>query len=638
MSKVATGLAALQQRAVSTVGTPRVRIGVTIVAAVAVAACTLASGLAARFHSLSGLIDSPFRGLWIFILVLGTFASVWGPGFLVASFVRPTIAGPAVRPAIAILAGSVIGWLVLCVWFVSIRAGLVVSVALLGATLVGLVFRPRAFARNDVALPLVVAVLVSALYLYLAGDHGALDQGSIAIAHRYWVSVDSVIPKIFADGLLRGRETLVNDFIVGVQSSERPPLQVGIIMPFYALSASANRAIAYLLLGIVANSIWVVALWGFLRSFALGERRILVVVVSVALVGPVFLNTIYTWPKMLAASLVLVAATFVLDRRMPGWLAAIGTASSATLALLAHGAAGFGLIGLVPLVIPVLTRWRVKGVLLGAMSFVVLYTPWFAYQRFFDPPGERLVKWHIAGVVPPNSTPALQQIAISYEHAGIRGVLENKLTNVEAIFGLPPAWGKLITGHSQVNWTDSLSGFIRQLQSSSMVPALGVLTAGLLITLIIRSARQQAWVKPTAWVIVASTVAFAVVEFGGRFSGPESPPTAAWLHHGPYSLLLLLCAAGALGITALPKPWSAAVLTLHGLFFTAIWVHGLTTQSAFTDSGALPRDPVLTICACLVATILAALVVVAPRSPAQPRVFDEKRHGIEATSRPAAVP
>ena len=40
-------------------------------------------------------------------------------------------------------------------------------------------------------------------------------------------------------------------------------------------------------------------------------------------------------------------------------------------------------------------RW---GRLAGGLLALVLYAPWLAYQRLYDPPGDRLLKWHLAGV------------------------------------------------------------------------------------------------------------------------------------------------------------------------------------------------------------------------------------------------
>ncbi|WP_457395555.1 hypothetical protein, partial [Roseateles sp. P5_E1] len=42
--------------------------------------------------------------------------------------------------------------------------------------------------------------------------------------------------------------------------------------------------------------------------------------------------------------------------------------------------------------------------------------PWIAYQRFIDPPGDRLIKWHFAGKVPPGTESALHALVDAYSH------------------------------------------------------------------------------------------------------------------------------------------------------------------------------------------------------------------------------
>jgi hypothetical protein len=595
---------------------------------VALVSVTLASLvvtlLVLRLASITALIESPFRGIWLIVLVIGVFAAVWGPGLLAASFLRDSAISPVLRPGIVILFGATIGWVIFWVWFLSPIAGVVVSVAVVAATIVGFALRPRALTGLDISRPFVFAVGISAAYLLLSSDHGALVQGGLAIAHRYWVSVDNVIPKIFADQLTLGRQNLIAHFIPGIQSSERPPLQVGLLMPVYKLSTLANRTFIYVVLGLVVNSIWVVALWSFLRALRLGERRIAVVVVSVALIGAVFLNTIYAWPKMLSASLVLVAAVFLLLRRLPPWVSALGAGSAASLAMVSHGSAAFGLLGLIPLIIPLLRRWRIRGIALGAGAFVVIYLPWFLYQQLFDPPGDRLLKWHLAGVIPRNHIAASTEILQSYAQAGLVGTIENKLTNLQAVLGLPTLWHVLITRSSQPNWSHGFFGFVRQLQSSSFLPAAGVLLVGLIVVIVSRSTRHERWTKPVLLVVGATALALVIFEFGGAptWAGVQ---TVAWVQHGPYSLLLLLCAAGALGITSLPKRWSVSILVLNVIFFVVFWVVGIGPQGAFTSSVSAPRDKIVT---ALFALVLLLLGVLAARAPGSTLI---DRHSLGST-------
>src|SRR6185436_18513402 len=69
----------------------------------------------------------------------------------------------------------------------------------------------------------------------------------------------------------------------------------------------------------------------------------------------------------------------------------------AALAWLSHGGAAFSLIALAPWIVARMFRGERGGWLAAASVFLLLAVPWFAYQRFYDPPGDRLLKWHLAG-------------------------------------------------------------------------------------------------------------------------------------------------------------------------------------------------------------------------------------------------
>ncbi|MVS97924.1 hypothetical protein [Devosia marina] len=69
-------------------------------------------------------------------------------------------------------------------------------------------------------------------------------------------------------------------------------------------------------------------------------------------------------------------------------------------AALSHGASIFTLLGFA---LAALATWRISTVryaIAALVSFVATYLTWAAYQTFVDPPGDRLIKWHLADVVP----------------------------------------------------------------------------------------------------------------------------------------------------------------------------------------------------------------------------------------------
>src|SRR5262249_29835813 len=70
-------------------------------------------------------------------------------------------------------------------------------------------------------------------------------------------------------------------------------------------------------------------------------------------------------------------------------------------------------------------RWLVTAGIVGA----ALVGPWALYQRYMDPPGNRLTKEAFAGVTEIDGRSTSQAIVDSYRDAGFSGVVENKKRN-----------------------------------------------------------------------------------------------------------------------------------------------------------------------------------------------------------------
>ena len=183
--------------------------------------------------------------------------------------------------------------------------------------------------------------------------------------------------------------------------SDRPPLETGFALLQWPLWGGHTQ-LGYQLLSTGLQVSWLPALWTVLRVRGLGAGRVSAVVLMTAATGAVFFNTIYVWPKMLAGSLALAALAILVSRddddRWAG--AGILAAALATLSMLAHGGTAFALLALAPFVYRQRRRITVRAVAVGAAVAAVLYLPWTLFQHFVDPPGNRLMKWMLAGVIP----------------------------------------------------------------------------------------------------------------------------------------------------------------------------------------------------------------------------------------------
>jgi hypothetical protein len=291
--------------------------------------------------------------------------------------------------------------------------------------------------------------------------------------------------------------------------------------------------------GVVINSLWVVGLWWFLRTVGIAEARIRWTVLLTALTGSIWLNAVYPWPKLLAGGLTLGCAAAVLRRR-PVVAGALGA-----LALLAHGAALIAIVGLIPWAVSKLGRRALVALLvMGAM-----YSPWFAFSKIVDPPGDRLIKWQFAGtdIDAPDPRSPFSAITQEYADAGL-DVVSYKVHNLRVVFGDPTIDN--VDGTNK--WSEDTIGSIRAAQVTRIVWAPGVLLLGLFFGW--RRVPRTVWAMLAAWL-----AAFVLLEWGGNRA------SSAWLHTAPMALVVGWVAACALAAPRWMLPVQAAV-------FIGLWL------------------------------------------------------------------
>ena len=240
----------------------------------------------------------------------------------------------------------------------------------------------------------------------------------------------------FADLLYHGQRPV--ELGAGWLSSDRPPLQEGwqllgwpgtAAMGLSDQTASATAAVWFQLS-------WVFALYGILRSLRMAAGRAILWTMAASLNGFFLIHSLFTWPKLSAGA--FVCGTLGM------WM--LGGSSSrprgrilgtlfAGLALLSHGGAAFTLAPLAPWVAWRCLKGEMRSWLLAALAFALLAVPWAAYQHCFAPPGNRLLKWHLAGQSSVDDKPVGQTIAEAYRGMSWSQVLERDAGSVAFQFG-----------------------------------------------------------------------------------------------------------------------------------------------------------------------------------------------------------
>lgn len=404
---------------------------------------------------------------------------------------------------------------------------------------------------RQLAPPLGLWALGSLFLVFLGFIHGGADTPLSTAASRFIgpLPADNDIPAFFAEWFYRhGHDATPPVFPGEWLSSDRPPLQVGYALSQYPFGWDEDK-LHYQVLAVALQQLWIVGLWALLLAARVGRVTRALTMVTVLVSGLAIVNGFYVWPKMLPAALLLVAAALVLtplwdELRRSLWGAGL-VAGLCALAMLAHGGSVFGII---PLALVAAYRglpdWRWIGV--AALVGIALMAPWSAYQKYADPPGNRLVKWTLAGVVEIDDRGTLETLGDAYGEAGFEGALHNKGQNFVTMVGGGPMVDTVQTALDS-GGADDLIAAGKAISFFNLFPSLGLL---LLAPFAMFFARRRG--PPAAeWsfaLVCFATVLIGALAWGLLVFGSEALRTV--LHVGSYLLPVLAMAGAVAGLRA----------------------------------------------------------------------------------------
>jgi hypothetical protein len=407
----------------------------------------------------------------------------------------------------------------------------------------------------DVWRPPLVTALVAVLYLL------PLLLGGPAINDRLaWkLPSDNILPGLFAHRVVLHASTarpvppLWPD---GDRASERPPLQAAIVVAVGSLVPGLSEE--YQIISTLCELQWLPALWLLGAACGLSRRSLAFVLLACGFSGFFFLNSIFTWPKLLAASLMLGALAIAVEaapeapsasRARVMLIAALGA-----LSLLAHPGPVFTLLAVLPcwaIVRPIVrlqVTWR--GAVAGAAVAVMLFAPWLAYQALVDPPTGRLLREHLADGRSEGS--AAQAIIHANLERPLGEHLRVRAANLASQVGNPAI----------AIWPVSVArGQVEQFFHHGA--ALGLLLGGLALTLLSpRAGTPDDVVRRLAIVALVALALWSLLVF---------QPDQAVIHHGSPVTTALLFFAGAYGLARLPWTVAWGLLGAHAAAFLYIW-------------------------------------------------------------------
>ncbi|MGE4122157.1 MAG: hypothetical protein AB7F97_11760 [Solirubrobacterales bacterium] len=430
------------------------------------------------------------------------------------------------------------------------------------------------------AVPIGLWALGSAFLVFLGFIHGGSHE-ALAMASRRFsgqLPSDNDIPHFFSDWFFNNGHNGTPPIFPGEWlSSDRPPLQIGYAL-YERTFAWDNAGLHYQVMGVLLQQLWIVGLWALLLAGRAGRVTRGLAMLTVLVSDVAIVNGFFVWPKMLPAAMLLGAAALVLsplwtDLRRSCWGAAL-LAALLGLALLGHGASVFGVIPLLAIAafraMPS-WRWIGVGVLVGALFML----PWTAYQRWGDPPGNRLTKWFLGGQLEVDDRSTTEAIADGYGEYGFGGMVHAKAENFVAIAGGGPMATDLKAGFDAL-FDGSPREFVERMRAIAfyrLLPSLGLLLIGLVTMLarIWRPARSEAEWRLALLCLLAAAVGaigWALIMFGG-----ERASTV--IHQGSLFIPVLLIAAVAVGVRSLFPRFAIGLLLLNAATMLALYVPAL---------------------------------------------------------------
>lgn len=525
-------------------------------------------------------------------------------------------------PGALFLAGAVtaaIGYLVFWIYFAHAATGrAAVGVIFGSAAIVSLLSHRKQssglWRDRDWLVPIFLATATIVFYVGLLFLFSADRPISDLAANRYRENLpaDNFIPQLFADRLRAGKS--LQPFLGDWLSSDRPPLQTGWIL----LLAPAPRLLGTTfadsdqIVSFWFQLLWIPAVWWWLRSLGVRVRHAAWIVAAIVPSGFFIIHSVYVWPKLGAGALALGAFTawFVARGRenAPGTHFSLG-GGMAALGWLAHGGATFSILAAAPLALVCWRQPRWRNWLGAGAVFLMLALPWIAYQKFYDPPGNRLLKWHLGGVIPPDERGTLETLAKSYRETPWSEWWKNRVGNVSMLFR--GSWRQLVT------FDTSTAQKRRDDEFFHTFFALGWWNVGFLAlgALAIPRLRRRCSVDElrllgcsAAWVITTLLVWVALMFMGWSTA----------IHQGSYAALLLLFPLLALALWRILPVVFGAVAATQLVTFPGIWMSAPPAMSALT----LRVDAAAAVAASLASLFLIVAWserrAVAPSAPASP--------------------
>jgi hypothetical protein len=280
--------------------------------------------------------------------------------------------------------------------------------------------------------------------------------------------------------------------------------------------------------------------------------------------------------------------------------------------MLCHGGSSFALMG-IAMAWLVVRRYPLRQFLVGAAATAfITYIPWSLYQKYGDPPGDRLLKWHLAGVIAPHPEAKLSDL-LRRQYAALSGqeIARYKMSNVTLLAGdVTYSWrdAGTLARHlvdSRADARESAGDRLRRSMFLYWIPSIGFGALGpfaLLMCVICKRTGPEVRAASTLWLCTALTlVVWCSLMFG---------PNGTLVHLGAYFTEIAAYTAATLAFSGLSKGIARSIVTLSVLFngILFVWLRPLAQPGLATIMGPV-RPALLAMVVLSAAAIFAVLLI-----------------------------
>lgn len=433
-------------------------------------------------------------------------------------------------------------------------------------------------------LVLVIGILVlySRLFYSCTDKQIIIDQwGAVqnsSFCQTTWSPIDNALPFIYGQNILTNHaRSLVIDWSI----ADRPPLQIGATLPildFEQQSQQFTKFTSYHLFAIFLQLSWVGLTWGALSTLLKKRSQILALILCLAAVGFFYINSVFVWPKLLAASLVVFGIFLLINTKEKNknlfeYRYVCMAALAVALGLLAHSSAAFTLLAVALLMLYDFFAHGVysvnrKHLVVAAATGLALLIPWqIATSQLTH--NNRLIKWQLAGVISANDRRGtVETFEQQYSELTFSEWSNSKSANATALLTGVGAYQCEFNLGAALNSCNL--GAWRNLTFTSTFFAFEFFIIGLLMVMLQLLRGKLDKVDRTLLIIsMLALLLWVLLMF---------LPASTIVHQGSYATMLLLFILFAKKIASLPKSVFFSIIGLQAFVFYLAWIQAFASR------------------------------------------------------------